>query len=120
MNHAATAERPFEIGVRAGHGHTVVTVSGEDDVFTAPRLRQVLFDPVLCSQQRIVVDLDGVTFMDSTGIGTLVAARRWLASREAEIGLVCGPGPALRLLEMVSLDKVFEIHASVTAATEGP
>lgn len=117
MNHAATAERPFEIGVRAGHGHTVVTVSGEVDVFTAPRLRQVLFDPVLCSQQRIVVDLDGVTFMDSTGIGTLVAARRWLASREAEIGLVCGPGPALRLLEMVSLDKVFDLHESVDAAT---
>lgn len=106
----------FDIDVESSPGHTVVTVSGEIDVFTAPRLRQVLFDPVLCGRPRVVVDLDAVSFMDSTGVGTLVAARRWTLSRESALALVCGPGPVLRLLGLVGLDKVFEIHDSVDAA----
>lgn len=117
MTDATPADVPFEIGVETRAGHTVVKVAGEVDVFTAPQLRQVLFDPVLCSQPRIVVDLVDVEFMDSTGIGTLVAGRRWAASRDAELCLVCGDGPTLRLIEMVSLDRVFDIHESVEAAT---
>lgn len=113
----ATEEPPFGVAVATVPGHTVITVSGEVDVFTAPRLRQVLFDPVLCSQPRMVVDLEGVTFMDSTGIGTLVAARRWATSRDSEIALVCSDGPALRLLEIVSLNRVFEVHPTVESAT---
>ena len=113
----AQEEPPFEIDVRTVPGHNVVTVRGEVDVFTAPRLRQVLFDPVLCSEPRVVIDLDEVTFMDSTGIGTLVAARRWATSRDSVIVLACGGGPALRLLELVSLDKVFELKPSVSEAT---
>jgi anti-sigma B factor antagonist len=114
---ADTIEPTFEIDIAHRSGHTVVEVSGELDVFSASRLRQALFDPVLCCEPHVVVDLDGVTFMDSTGIGTLVAARRWLTSRDSAISLVCTGGPALRLLEMVCLDKVFDIHDSVRAAT---
>ncbi|MBZ5737571.1 STAS domain-containing protein [Nocardioides mangrovi] len=110
------AETSFDIGIETGDGHTLVTVSGEVDVFTSPRLRQVLFDPVLCAQPRTVVDLHAVTFMDSTGVGTLVAARRWATSREQTIALVCSAGPALRLLGLVGLDKVFEVHETVEAA----
>ena len=110
-------DAPFEVEVSTKPGHTVIVVRGEVDVFTSPRLRQVLFDPVLCSQPKVVVDLDEVTFMDSTGIGTLVAARRWAASRDSEIALVCTEGPALRLLEIVSLNRVFDVHESVDAAT---
>jgi anti-sigma B factor antagonist len=110
------AETSFDIGIESGPGHTLVTVTGEVDVFTSPRLRQVLFDPVLCSHPRTIVDLQGVTFMDSTGVGTLVAARRWATSRDATVALVCSSGPALRLLGLVGLDKVFEVHDSVEAA----
>ncbi|MDF1604015.1 STAS domain-containing protein [Nocardioides sp. YIM 152315] len=117
MTDTQTVEPPFEVGITHVPGHTVVEISGDLDVFTGARLRQVLFDPVLCSEPHVVVDLAGVTFIDSTGLGTLVAARRWLTSRDAGISLVCGQGPALRLLEMVCLDKVFEIHESVPAAT---
>lgn len=107
---------PFDIGIQVGDGHTLVTVSGEVDVFTAPRLREVLFDPAVCSQERVVVDLEGVSFIDSTGVGMLVAARRWTTSRGATLALVCTRGPTLRLLEIVGLDKVFEVHASAASA----
>jgi len=107
----------IRIEVRKDSGQTVVEVGGELDVFTSARLRTVLFDPVLCDGPRVVVDLTEVTFMDSTSIGVLVAARRWHVSRDAEIRLVCVPGPVLKVLGLVMLDKVFGIYETVEDAT---
>ena len=105
----------MEIGVRKDHGRTIVAVAGELDVFTSARLRAVLFDPVLCAGPSVLVDLEDVTFIDSTSIGVLVAARRWLTSRSIEVGLVC-EGQVRRVLDVVGLDKVFTIHPSVEDA----
>ena len=106
----------MEIDVRKDGGRTIIDVAGELDVFTSARLRAVLFDPVLCAGPSVVVDLEDVTFIDSTSIGVLVAARRWLSSRDTEIGLVC-EGQVRRVLDLVGLDKVFRIHATVEDAT---
>ena len=113
---APPAETTLEIDVRSIGGATVVRVAGELDVFTSARLRAVLFDPVLCGGPHVIVDLEGVTFMDSTSIGVLVGARRWIASRDGEVALVCALGPALRVLGLVGLDKVFAIYPSVAEA----
>jgi anti-sigma B factor antagonist len=107
----------LQIDVRKERGHTVVEVGGELDVFTSARLRTVLFDPVLCAGPRVVLDLGKVTFIDSTSIGVLVAARRWHASRDAEVRLVCSEGPVLKVLGLVMLDRVFGIYDSVADAT---
>ena len=122
QNAGVTAHQPvdFTIDVTRQDGCGVVTVAGEVDVHTSSRLRDVLFDPALCSDPRIVVDLRGVTFIDSTGIGTLVAARRWAGSRASALVLACTAGPVLRVLELVSLNRVFEIHDSVDAAVAAP
>lgn len=113
-------DQSFGIEVDSRSGTTVVAVSGELDLLTAPRLRQVLFDPLLCSQPRVVVDLREVSFLDSTGIGTLVAGRRWATSREVDFALLCVDGPALRTIELVSLDKVFRVHRTLAEALGGP
>ena len=110
-------ETMLQIDVRKERGHTVVEVGGELDVFTSARLRTVLFDPVLCAGPRVVIDLGRVTFIDSTSIGVLVAARRWHASRAAEVRLVCSEGPVLKVLGLVMLDRVFGIYDSVADAT---
>jgi anti-sigma B factor antagonist len=117
---APPEETMLEIDVRKDRGHTVVEVAGELDVFTSARLRTVLFDPVLCGGPRVVVDLTRVTFIDSTSIGVLVAARRWLSSRDAEVRLVSVDGPVLKVLGLVMLDKVFAIHPSVDDAVTAP
>lgn len=116
---AAADEPMLEIHVRNEHGQTVVEVAGELDVFTSARLRAVLFEPALCGGPQVVVDLGKVTFMDSTSIGVLVAARRWLGSREAELTLVCTEGPVLKVLGLVGLDKVFRICPTVDEALAG-
>ena len=54
--------------------YTVLAVKGEVDVYTAPRLREKLVELVSQGKHQIVVDLEGVDFLDSTGLGVLVGA----------------------------------------------
>ena len=51
---------------------SVVTVAGEVDVYTAAQLRSVLDEEIGAGHARLVVDLDEVSFLDSTGLGVLV------------------------------------------------
>ena len=88
---------------------TVVAVSGEIDVRTVSALRHALFDPEVVIAPLVVVDLTAVTFMDSVGIGALVAARRWLTGRGTAMLLVCSDNQPRRVLQMTGLHKVFDI-----------
>lgn len=119
--HLSAAPSPHDLGlvVEQHTDRTVVAVSGEIDVRTAPWLRQALFDPEVVRHPRLVVDLDAVTFLDSVGVGTLVAARRWLTSRGTALVLVCGDNQPRRVLRMVGLHRVFDM-ALPSSATADP
>ena len=97
-------------------GWTVVTVSGDVDLATAPDLRSRLAD-LVAQQPRVVVDLDGVDVIDSTGLGVLVGARRRARQAGGDLVLVCAEGRVSDLLASADLDRVFTIHRSLTEAT---
>lgn len=103
----------FEVDLTRHDGIDVVTARGTLDIASAVRLRHVLTDPVLCSQPVVVVDLNAVTFLDSTGIGTLVAGRRATQDRGARFVVVCDDGQALRTLKIVRLHLVMQIWPSL-------
>lgn len=112
------AGEPFEVSMTRRPGVDVVTARGELDITSAVKLRHVLFDAVLCAQNAVVVDLTGVTFLDSTGIGTLIAGRRWTTSRGARFVVVCDDGPALKVLKMVKLNVVMQIWPEIGPVLE--
>jgi anti-sigma B factor antagonist len=97
-------------------GVTVVAVSGEIDLATASEFRSVLVDAVAGGQGDLVVDLSEVTFMDSTGLGAMVSARRRLTLRGASMRLVSPAGGVRRILDVTKLDQVIPIHDTVDAA----
>jgi anti-sigma B factor antagonist len=96
----------------------VVAVSGEVDVYAAPTLREGLTD-LLQEGRSVVVDLTEVGFLDSTGLGALVAARTSASEHGAELPLVCTHQRILKLFTITGLDGVFKIYDSVDAAIEG-
>ena len=100
-------------------GTTVLAVRGEVDVYTAPRLREKLVELVAQGKYRIVVDLEAVDFLDSTGLGVLVGGLKRLRSHDGDLGLVCTQQRILKVFEITGLTKVFAIHESVDAAVGG-
>lgn len=98
-------------------GVTVLTVRGEVDVYTAPRLRERLVELASEGHYRIVVDLENVDFLDSTGLGVLVGGLKRLRSHDGDLLLVCTQHRILKVFEITGLTKVFSIFDSVASAT---
>jgi len=97
--------------------HTVLVVNGEVDVYTAPRLREKLVELVSAGHRQIVVDLEGVDFLDSTGLGVLVGGLKRLRSNGGDLSLVCTRARILKVFEITGLTTVFSVAASVDEAT---
>jgi anti-sigma B factor antagonist len=100
----------------------LVEVAGEVDVATTPQLRSALHDlaedPTVRS---VVVELDRVEFIDSSGLGALIGCSRRLRARGEghELRLVCSRANLLRVFDITGLDGVFPIHAGVPEAMQG-
>ena len=100
-------------------GHAVVEVRGEVDVYTSSVLRERLVELIDGGHRQVVVDLDRVEFLDSSGLGVLVGALRRLRTVGGELTLVCTNEKLLKVFRITALDRVFTIHDSVEAATAG-
>jgi anti-sigma B factor antagonist len=96
---------------REDRGWTVVTARGQLDVATAPRFRQVLVEAQYGGSTDVLVDLDGVEFLDSFGLGVLVGALRRARIHDAQLVLVCSRERLLHLLEVSRLAEIVPVVA---------
>jgi anti-sigma B factor antagonist len=97
-------------------GHELVSLCGEVDIYTAPRLKEHLVKVLDEGATGVVVDLSGVTFIDSTALGVLIGAVRRLHEADGRMALVVATRPVERVLKLTGLDRVFTIHATRDAA----
>ena len=100
---------------RIGADEQVVAVAGQIDLYTAPELKVALSEAILEGAQRVTVDLSGTTFMDSTGLGVLVGAKKRLRALDGSIAIVCPDTSIRRLFEISGLVHLFEIYDSRAA-----
>lgn len=106
----------LDIGTSVVDGRTVVQVVGEIDVYTAPQLRERLDAEIDAGRYDVVVDLSGVTFMDSTGLGVLVGRLKQIRLNDGSMRLVCAHDRVLKVFVITGLDKVFAIYPTVGEA----
>jgi anti-sigma B factor antagonist len=111
-----TEQPTVRVDVETQPGCDVVTVVGTLDLTTVSALREVVFDPTRCVQPLLVIDLNGVEFLDSQGIASLVAARRRAAGRDAELVLVAAQPHLRKLFRISRLDTVLRVVDSVPEA----
>ena len=97
-------------------GRTIVEVRGEIDVYTAPVLRERLNDLVGEGHHHLIVDMEKVDFLDSTGLGVLVGGLKRVRAHSGSLHLVCTQEKILKVFRITGLTKVFPIHDTVEAA----
>jgi anti-sigma B factor antagonist len=106
----------FSIVERDLDEHTsVVSVQGELDLSTAPRLKWILLDSIQAGRSHQIVDLSETTFMDSTALGVLVGINRSLGA-DARLAIVCSRPNVLKIFELSGMDGVFTILSSLDEA----
>jgi len=106
----------LKLGHHARDGIEVIDVQGEIDIYTAPRLRELLIDLVSQGSYQLVVSLDEVGFLDSAGLGVLVGGLRRVRARDGSLDLVCTQQPILKILKITGLTEVFGIYETADQA----
>ena len=110
----------LSLETRQDNGRTIIEVGGEIDVYTAPKLREQLIELVSDGCYHIVVDLEKVDFLDSTGLGVLVGGLKRVRNHDGSLQLVCTQEKILKIFRITGLTKVFPIHSSVADAIAAP
>jgi len=104
--------------VRRVSGFPVLGVTGEIDIYTAPLFKQAVVNLVSEGNQNVIIDLSGVTFMDSSGFGTLLGATKRLRPTGGGLHLASPNSTIQRMLRLTRLDSIMQIHDSVDAAVQ--
>jgi anti-anti-sigma factor len=92
----------------------IVRLSGELDIATADELRDALELIELGENERLVIDLSAVGFMDSSGLRILIAAQREATADGYRLTVVTGDSPAKRVLELTRMDAHIEVIPALT------
>lgn len=99
-------------------GRVVVAVAGEIDAHTAPEVRAALDEALAASagETRIVADLTGVTFMDSTGLGVFVTTLKHVREKEGSLDVVVTSPRVLKVFTITGLDVLIPVHETLDGA----
>jgi len=96
--------------------HTVIEVRGDVDVHSAPALRDRLIQALDGGQPVVILDLTQLQFIDSTGLGALVAAQNHAKETGTSFRVACAIERVLKLFRITELNKVFAIYPTVPLA----
>ena len=105
--------------LRIGH-RAVLAASGEIDIATAGQIGPAVTDAIEAGAMDVWLDLSEVTFLDSSGMHSILAARRSAQDRGARFVVICPEGPARRVLRIAGADRGLSIYrdrATAHAAT---
>lgn len=94
--------------------YAIIKVRGDVDLYSSPDLRVLLVKTIPKTHcETIAVDLSGVSYMDSSGVATLVEGLQRCAKQKKKFCLVAPSEPVQKVLHLARLDSVFDIRPSV-------
>jgi anti-sigma B factor antagonist len=109
----------LEIETRQESGWTVLVANGELDLYSAPRLRHEVLAALEGGVTQIALDLHDVGFIDSTGLGILVACLKSVRERDGRLVVIAPEtSPLRRLLALTGLEKVLPTHIALPDAAD--
>ena len=103
----------------AAEGVAVLKLDGRLNMVAAPRLKEAVDQVVEGGRSHVVVDMADVTFMDSSGLGALLAGLKKARQRTGDLRISGFNDQVATVLRLTNLDRVLRAHSSVEAATDG-
>ncbi len=103
----------MKVEKRLHNGVQVLSFSGEIDLHTAPEMKKTIYETLDQGARDIILDLGGLSFMDSSGLGVLVGTLKRVRSAGGSVSLVCCRDSVLKVLRLTGLDQVFPIYPSL-------
>jgi len=92
--------------------YKIIEVKGEVDLYNVSELKKALFSITDGSNPNVVVDMQGINYMDSSGIGALVAGQKKMRAHNGKFALINIHEDVLNILKLATLDKFFKIYES--------
>lgn len=90
----------------------IISVEGDIDLYSSPELREAVLRAVPASTDGVAVNLGGVSYMDSSGVATLVEGLRSAKEHGKTFVLLTPSSAVTKVLELARLDKVFEVKTA--------
>jgi anti-sigma B factor antagonist len=103
------ADQGLSVDADEREGVFSVALRGELDVSTAPRFNAVLSDPRIRQCHTLMVDLSGLTFMDSTGLSAVLVGEMHARTRGQRFAVVRGPRHVQELFRLTGVDHFLEV-----------
>lgn len=98
------------------NGDVFIRAVGELDMSSAPSLTAAAKDAIGDGYRLLLLDLSGLSFLDSTGLSALLAIHRKAEARDGHAAIIAPSANALRVLEMLGVEQVLNIYESVDDA----
>lgn len=105
----------LHVTVEEWDGVPVIRAAGELDLGTVPELRSIVHEVTALSPRVLVFDFSGVQYMDSSGLGILVSAKRRLGAYAGEVAVVTASSSVLKALKLSGLDQIIGVYAERSA-----
>ena len=109
----------IKVNVRESEGDAyVVDLIGEIDVYTSPKVRDAITELIDCEHYSIVINLERVSYLDSTGLGVLIGGLKRVREHGGSVNLVCTTPQIKRLFNITGLVKIFGIFDDEQSAVK--
>lgn len=108
----------LEIKHTEDNNQLVLTLAGEIDAFTVSDLKETFGTVMKKPGQEVIVDLENVTYMDSTGLGVFISALKSAKEYDSELKLVNIQDRVYRLFQITGLDEIMDLKAAIRGGNE--
>jgi len=96
----------------------VVEVQGEIDVYTSPKVKEIITELIEKGNYNLIINLEGVRYIDSTGLGVLIGALKRVREKDGCINLVCNNPQIKKIFNITGLVKIFGIYKTEEEASK--
>lgn len=108
----------LEIQHTEHEGQSIISLRGEIDAYTVTELKEAFGTIMKKEGQEVIVDLEEVTYMDSTGLGVFISALKSAKEHNSELKLVNIQDRVYRLFQITGLDEIMDVKAAIRGGNE--